>query len=135
MRTMKITAVFFCVLVLGIPAFSQEGSASVQPVIQLAILLDTSNSMDGLIDQAKSQLWKIVAETGKARRNGMAPRIEVALYEYGNNSLSAMSGYVRQVVSFTRDLDILSEKLFELETNGGSEHCGQAIRKANDQLQ
>jgi hypothetical protein len=31
-----------------------------QPVIQLAILLDTSNSMDGLIDQAKSQLWKIV---------------------------------------------------------------------------
>ena len=27
-----------------------------RPVIQLALLLDTSNSMDGLINQAKSQL-------------------------------------------------------------------------------
>jgi len=30
------------------------------PTVQLALLLDTSNSMDGLIDQAKTQLWKIV---------------------------------------------------------------------------
>jgi hypothetical protein len=28
--------------------------------IQIAILLDTSSSMDGLIDQAKTQLWKVV---------------------------------------------------------------------------
>jgi len=27
--------------------------------IQVALLLDTSNSMDGLIDQAKAQLWEI----------------------------------------------------------------------------
>lgn len=33
------------------------------PVIQLALLLDTSNSMDGLIDQARSRLWQIVNET------------------------------------------------------------------------
>ena len=31
-------------------------------MIQLAILLDTSNSMDGLINQAKSELWTIVNE-------------------------------------------------------------------------
>ena len=30
--------------------------------IQIALLLDTSNSMDGLIDQAKSQLWSVVNE-------------------------------------------------------------------------
>ena len=28
--------------------------------IKVALLLDTSNSMDGLIDQAKAQLWDIV---------------------------------------------------------------------------
>ena len=33
----------------------------------LALLLDTSNSMDGLIDQAKSQLWKIVNELAAAK--------------------------------------------------------------------
>ena len=39
--------------------------------IQLAILLDTSNSMDGLIDQAKTQLWKIVNEMSRSKCNGM----------------------------------------------------------------
>ncbi|MES2507664.1 MAG: hypothetical protein V4599_13240, partial [Verrucomicrobiota bacterium] len=29
-----------------------------ESLVQIAILLDTSNSMDGLIEQAKSQLWK-----------------------------------------------------------------------------
>jgi hypothetical protein len=35
--------------------------------IMLALLLDTSNSMDGLIDQAKSQLWKIVNELASCK--------------------------------------------------------------------
>ena len=30
------------------------------PTIQMAILLDTSNSMDGLINQAREQIWKII---------------------------------------------------------------------------
>ena len=30
--------------------------------IKVALLLDTSNSMDGLIDQAKAQLWDVVNE-------------------------------------------------------------------------
>ena len=38
-----------------------------QQPIALAILLDTSNSMDGLIEQAKSQLWKICNEFIKAK--------------------------------------------------------------------
>src|SRR5438045_3476712 len=33
-----------------------------KPKIQMAVLLDTSNSMDGLIGQARTQLWKIVNE-------------------------------------------------------------------------
>ena len=30
-----------------------------RPAVDVAILLDTSNSMDGLISQAKSQLWTL----------------------------------------------------------------------------
>ena len=36
--------------------------------IQVALLLDTSNSMDGLIDQAKSQLWKMVNELATTKK-------------------------------------------------------------------
>ncbi|MEM6769067.1 MAG: hypothetical protein AAF597_00670, partial [Bacteroidota bacterium] len=34
--------------------------------IQIAFLLDTSSSMDGLIDQAKARLWNILNEILKA---------------------------------------------------------------------
>lgn len=102
--------------------------------VQLALLLDTSNSMDGLISQAKSQLWRIVNEAASARRGGKAPVVEVALYEYGNNGLNPLSGYIRRVADFTPDMDGLSEKLFALSTNGGEEYAGQAIQTAVEGL-
>jgi hypothetical protein len=98
--------------------------------IELAILLDTSNSMDGLIDQAKTQLWKIVNEMSRSKCNGRRTNLSVALYEYGNDGLSAMEGYVRLITPLTNDLDKISEELFSLKTNGGSEYCGTVISEA-----
>jgi hypothetical protein len=108
--------------------------AGAAPRVQLALLLDTSNSMDGLIDQARSQLWAVVNQFAAAHRSGQHVVLEVALYEYGNNRLSAKQGYVRQVLPFTTDLDRLSEELFALTTNGGEEYCGTVIQAALDQL-
>ena len=104
-------------------------------LIQLAFLLDTSSSMDGLIDQAKSRLWSILNEIIAARRDGQAPNVQVALYEYGNDQLEASKGYIRQVVSLTTDVDEISEKLFALSTNGGQEYCGAVIQQSLDQLE
>ncbi len=98
--------------------------------IQIAILLDTSNSMDGLIDQAKTQLWKIVNTFIDSKRDGKAPSVEVALYEYGNNGTSAGNDWIRLVSPMTRDLDALSKDLFALKTNGGEEYCGAVIQRA-----
>jgi hypothetical protein len=103
--------------------------------IMLALLLDTSNSMDGLIDQAKSQLWKIVNEVAVAKTgDGKQPNIKIALYEYGNDGLSPDEGFIRQVSPLTEDLDVISEKLFSLSTNGGNEFCGQVIKTSLNQL-
>ncbi|MDR2916096.1 MAG: VWA domain-containing protein [Tannerella sp.] len=102
--------------------------------IQVAILLDTSSSMDGLINQAKSRLWNIVNTLTTLRFNGKEPEIQIALYEYGNDGLSASSGYVRLVAPLTTDLDLISEKLFALTTNGGLEYCGTVIDKATKEL-
>ena len=115
------------------PAADQAAKPAVaagSPRIQLAILLDTSGSMQGHINQARTQLWKIVNELATARREGQPPDLEVALYEYGKSSLPEDGGYLRQIVPLTDDLDTLSEELFALETNGGSEHCGQVIEAA-----
>lgn len=105
-----------------------------KPLVQLAVLLDTSGSMDGLIDQAKSQLWKIVNEFLKARQEGQAPEVQVALYEYGKSSLSPQSGWIRRIQPLTTDLDALSEDLFALKTNGGDEYCGWVIKDAVNEL-
>jgi len=103
--------------------------------VQLALLLDTSNSMDGLIAQAKSQLWDIVNELAYVRCGDQSrPELQIALYEYGNDNLSSREGYIRQVVGFTEDLDLISEKLFALTTNGGEEFCGEVIHTSLDQL-
>jgi len=105
------------------------------PKIQIALLLDTSNSMDGLISQAKSQLWMLVNELGETKKHGITPSIELALYEYGNSNISVSKGYIRQVTSLTTDLDGVSEKLFALKTRGGQEYAGQVIAAAIDQLE
>jgi hypothetical protein len=104
-------------------------------LVQIALLLDTSNSMDGLINQAKTELWSIVNELATARAHGEGPALQVALYQYGNNGLDQKAGWVQQVLRFTDDLDLVSEKLFALSTNGGEEYCGWVIRDATEQLE
>lgn len=98
--------------------------------IRLGLILDTSNSMDGLIDQAKAQLWNIVDKLSSARSGNERPTVEVALYEYGNDGLSAREQHIRQVSGFTSNMDEISKALFALTTNGGQEYCGAVIQRS-----
>jgi len=97
------------------------------PLVQIAILLDNSGSMSGLIEQAKTQLWRVVNELTTARQNGKLPRLQVALYTYG-------SPPPRQLSLLTDDLDKVSESLFAVTISGGSEYCGQVIQTATREL-
>ncbi len=121
----------------AVPAEKVPGAAPFQgqkASVDVAVLLDTSNSMDGLISQAKSQLWTIVQQFAKAKKNGQTPVLRVALFEYGNTRLPASEGFIRQVVPLSDDLDKLSEALFALTTKGGDEYCGQVIDEAITRL-
>jgi hypothetical protein len=109
---------------------NQKNTGSVTPRIQLAIVLDTSGSMDGLIDQARSQIWTVVNTLISLKQKGQQPTLEVALYQYGNDSIAASEQHVQMLVPFTTDLDDVSAKLFALTTNGGEEYCGAVIGKA-----
>ncbi len=106
-----------------------------KPRVQMAILLDTRGSMSGLIDQARTELWAIVNEFITAKRDGQAPELRVALYEYGKSSLPASEGYLRMVVPLTMDLDKISEELFALKIGGSREYCGWVIKEATEELQ
>jgi hypothetical protein len=144
------TTLFISALLATTMAFASCNSSNARPIkndtnekpktsennkIQVALLLDTSNSMDGLIDQAKSRLWNIVNTLTTLKYSGKTPDIEIALYEYGNDGLAQQSNYIRQVTPLTTDLDLISEKLFTLKTNGGNEYCGAVIQDATKKLQ
>jgi len=101
--------------------------------IQLVILFDTSSSMNGLLNQAKSRLWEIVNESGALRYHGEMPSLEIAMYDYGNSGIQN-NLFVRKQLDFTSDLDLVSQKLFALTTNGGNEYCGAVISDALAQL-
>lgn len=137
--TNKLLTALFVICGFGaIMAFTHQPEKTDPPAqgkIQVAILLDVSNSMDGLIEQAKAQLWNMVSVMGKAKcANDMPPQIEIALYEYGRSSNNKTKGYVQQISGFTTDLDLVSKNLFALNTNGGDEFCGHVILSSIDEL-
>lgn len=134
-----LAGIAMCLGILGrageTPATHTDKGGDRQGAVQIALLLDTSNSMDGLINQAKAQLWDIVNQFTRVRcGKDRQPDLQIALYQYGNDDLPSREGYIQQVIGFTNDLDELSEKLFSLKTNGGEEYCGEVIGTALSRL-
>ena len=132
-RTLAIATLALC----GLSFTHAADAKSDQPVVQIAILLDNSGSMSGLIAQAKTQLWNIVNEFISAKQDGIAPRVQVALFAYGLNNAPANAGYIHQLSPLTDDLDKLSEQLFSISPKnaGGEEYCGWVIRDAVEKLE
>lgn len=137
MRPLQFTAAVFlmlCFQAIVEPAIPVNKPVNNSSKIQVAILLDVSNSMDGLIDQAKNQLWNMVNVLSKVTCNGEMPQIEIALYEYGRPENNAADGYVKQISPFTNNLDSLYRELVSLTTHGGDEYCGHVMYNSLTQL-
>ncbi|MCC6672936.1 MAG: cytochrome P460 family protein [Planctomycetes bacterium] len=99
--------------------------------IDLAICLDISGSMNGLINAARQNLWAVVNELATLQP---APRLRVALLSYGCNAHEQARGWVKVESGFTEDLDLVSKRLFALTTNGGEEYVGRVIHAALQEL-
>jgi hypothetical protein len=104
-----------------------EAPAGQGPAIDIALALDVSGSMSGLIDSAKIKLWDIVNDLAKDKP---APRLRVALYSYGHTTYDAQKGWVRKELDLTSDLDAIYQKLFALTIDGGEEYVARVSRDA-----
>src|SRR6185503_7107640 len=73
---------------LGMLAKEEPKAAAPQEkkVVELAICLDTSGSMEGLINAARQKLWEIVNDLALAKPT---PALRVALLTYGNDGHNA----------------------------------------------
>ena len=103
-----------------------------RPPVDIAICLDISGSMDGLIDSAKARLWSIVNDLATAKP---VPQLRVALLSYGCDAYDPTTGWVVVDSGLTEDLDLISQKLFALKTNGGTELVGRVVDDAARKLE
>ena len=100
--------------------------------VDLVIALDTSGSMDGLIDGARQRLWDVVGLLAQAKPK---PTLRVGVISYGNDSYGAAAGWVRKDLDLSSDLDSVYAKLFALRTNGGTEYVARAVKVSLEQMQ
>jgi hypothetical protein len=129
---MKKGFLFFTICVT-FNSFAQVHPSDELRKIQIAILFDTSGSMDGLIEQAKSTIWKIVNIASKMSEKGKAPQLEIALYDYGNDEIKTPN-WIRKRTDLIADLDSISGQLFSLKTSGGTEYCAAVIESSINDL-
>lgn len=123
-------------ILVGSPMLLPAAPADDQPpaavaaeavTIDVALCLDVSGSMGGLINSAKVKLWDIVNDLAKLRPT---PNLRVALYSYGHTTYDAQKGWVRKEADLTVDLDAIYQKLNVLTINGGNEYVGRVCRDA-----
>lgn len=124
MSRMKVAALLAAVALTG--TARADNPTPGRPV-DLVLCIDTSNSMDGLIESAKLKLWDVVNELAKVKPT---PILRVALYNYGNDNFTAESGWVKQEQDLTTDLDAVYAKLNALKTRGGSELVARVTKTA-----
>jgi hypothetical protein len=106
-------------------------TAAAARTIDLAICLDISGSMQGLIDAARQNLWAVVNDLATLQPT---PVLRVALLTYGCSAHDAARGWVKVETDFTTDLDLVSQCLFALATNGGDEYVARVIQSALGEL-
>lgn len=96
--------------------------------VDLVICLDTSNSMDNMINSARARLWDVVNELSRMKPT---PALRVGLLSYGTpTDSSASSGWVKRQIDLTNDLDSVYGKMMALSTNGGDEFVGWVLNDA-----
>jgi hypothetical protein len=115
------------------PSLFAAPSAEQAKPVDVVLCLDTSNSMDGLIDSAKRRLWAVVNDLAKMEPT---PNLRVALYSYGNNTYDASKGWVRREVELTTDLDEVYKRINALRVAaaGSEELVARVTRDALAEL-
>lgn len=109
---------------------SPAASAAGRP-IDLAICLDISGSMEGLLNTTRQNLWAVVNQLATLQP---APTLRVALLTFGCLAHDAERGWVKVEIGFTSDLDAISQRLFALTTNGGDEYVARVMQAALEEL-
>jgi len=92
------------------------------PKVDVVFVLDTTGSMEGLIQTAKEKIWSIATTMASAQQT---PDIRIGLVAYRDRGDS----YVTRIVDLSDDLDSVYASLMDFEANGGGD-TPESVNKA-----
>ncbi len=102
-------------LLLGcLITFANGAEPKKKPTIDVVFVLDTTGSMGGLIQAAKTKIWSIANTMASAKPT---PTIRMGLVAYRDRGDS----YVTQVTDLSDDLDAVYAALIKFQANGGGD--------------
>ena len=104
------------------------------PTANVAILLDTSGSMQGLIDQVRDGLWQTLNNLGEIKKDGKKAELRLALFEYGSGTVLSEANHIQMLSPLTTDHTKIAENLFATKTTGSLEYAGAVISRAVSDL-
>lgn len=93
-----------------------------KPKIDVVFVLDTTGSMNGLIQTAKEKIWSIATTMASAQPT---PEIRIGLVGYRDRG----DQYVTRVVDLSSDLDSVYAELMDFRADGGGD-TPESVNKA-----
>ena len=122
------TLIAFSTLLSTLSAQSQGSStpASARPRVEVAFVLDTTGSMSGLIEGAKSKIWSIANRIASGEP---APELRFGLVAYRDRG----DVFITRKFALTDDLDAVHAELMSFQADGGGdapEHVNAALHDA-----
>jgi Mg-chelatase subunit ChlD len=99
-----------------------EAKPDNQKTLEMVFVLDTTGSMGGLIEGAKTKIWSIVNDVMQRKDR---PKVKIGLVAYRDNG----DAYVTQVTSLTEDLDKVYSTLMDFRAEGGGD-TPENVRRA-----
>lgn len=102
-----------------------------RPTIEVTFVLDTTGSMGGLLEGAKSKIWSIASRIVQGRPT---PRLRIGLVGYRDLE----DAYVTRVHPLREDLDAVYADLRSFRAEGGGdtpEHVARGLRHAVENMQ
>jgi uncharacterized protein YegL len=96
-----------------------------KPLVEVVFVLDTTGSMDGLIQTAKEKIWSIASTMAQAEPS---PEIRMGLVAYRDRG----DQYVTRVVDLSDDIDSMYAKLMEFNADGGGDGPESVNAALND---
>jgi hypothetical protein len=95
--------------------------------MDLVFALDTTGSMSGMIDGAKSKIWEVAR---RAQEGKPAPELRVGLVAYRDVG----DAYVTKVVPLTGDLDTVYAQLSDFQAAGGGDTPEHVLKGLHDSV-